>query len=194
MKDRGKGQARACGDCSLCCRVLRVDELKKLGGLPCVHQDAPKPGCAIHPTRPSICRAYRCLWLSGGLEVADRPDKLGAVLDVVAQGPVIRLEIRQGRAGVFDESERLQAIADEYRTSMPVRVTDVDEVLDPDRAFRLLLPTGEEHRVEGEWTEIHSPGGGVERKRLPFLERRIRRLFLLLQRIRFRARKVRIPG
>ena len=185
---------RACGDCSLCCTVLRVDELKKLGGLPCVHQDVEKRGCSIHPRRPPICRAYRCLWLSGGLGEEDRPDKTGAVLDVVAQGPMIRLEIRQSRPGTFDESERLQSIAEEYRTSMPVRITDVGEVLDPDRSFRLLLPTGEEHRVEGEWTEIRRPGCVVERRRLPLLERRTRRLVLLLRRLRLKVGGTHIPG
>ena len=72
-------EPRAGGDCSLCCQVLRVDELAKLGGVPCIHQDVGAKGCSIHPSRPKICRAYRCLWLSGGLAEADRPHRLGAV-------------------------------------------------------------------------------------------------------------------
>lgn len=189
-----KKPSRECGNCSLCCTLLRVDELKKLGGRSCVHQDIENKGCSIHPIRPLICRAYRCLWLSGGLSQQDRPDRLGAVLDVVAQGPVVRLEIRQSRPTIFDESDRLQSIAEKYRTSMPVRITDVGEVLDSDRSFRLLLTNGEEHRVHGEWTEIHRPGCAVERRRLPLLERLVRSLILALRRIRLKAAGTRIPG
>ena len=157
-KKESRQTQRTCGECSLCCTVLRVDELGKLGGIACVHQDVAGAGCSIHPQRPGICRAYRCLWLSGGLEIADRPDRLGAVLDVVAQGPVVRLEIRESKPGSFDGSERLASIAEQYRKSMPVRITDVGDVMNSSRSYRLLLPGGEEHRIRGDWTEIHRPG------------------------------------
>jgi len=169
--------ARECGACSLCCTVLRVDELRKLGGVPCVHQRA-EGGCDIHPRRPGICRAYHCLWLRGGLEDADRPDRLGAVLDVMGDGTHTWLEIREARAGAFDASARLRAVADHYRRSMPVRVGDVANVLDPDRPFRVLLPDGTEHRVEGEWTTVLRAGAPVARRRLPWIERWLRRLRL----------------
>ena len=190
--EMSSAQGRTCGDCSLCCLVLRVDELGKLGGTPCVHQDIGTKGCSIHARRPGICRAYRCLWLSGGLEDDDRPDRLGAVLDVVAEGPVVRLEIRESRPGVFDVSERLAAIAEGYCASMPVRITDVGDVMDPDRSHRLLLPGGEEHRVDGDWTEVRKPGQAPYRQRLPWLERSFRRLLLgvrraQVKRIRWRS-------
>ncbi len=188
MDSRKSGRrARACGECSLCCTLLRVDELDKLGGIPCVHQDVGEKGCSIHAERPEICRAYRCLWLSGGLEEGDRPDRLGAVLDVVAEGPVVRLEIRESQPGRVEAFARLASIAEAYRRSMPVRITDVGDVLDPDRSYRLLLPGGEEHRVQGEWTEIRKPGQSVERRRLPWLERRVRRLLLAFRRFRLRT-------
>jgi hypothetical protein len=120
--------------------VLRVDELRKLGGTPCAHQrDA--GGCGIYERRPGICRAYRCLWLGGGLRDDDRPDALGAVLDVVSQGASVWLEIREARPGAFERSARLREIAGEYRQSMPVRISDTADVLDPERRFR-VLPAG----------------------------------------------------
>jgi hypothetical protein len=122
--------------------VLRVDELRKLGGTPCVHQRA-GGGCGIHPQRPGICRAYRCLWLGGGLRDDDRPDALGAVLDVVSRGASVWLEIREAQPGAFERSARLREIAHEYRASMPVRIGDSADVLDPERRFRVLLPNGE---------------------------------------------------
>jgi Fe-S-cluster containining protein len=175
---RGEDSPRQCGSCSLCCTVLRVDELSKLGGVSCVHQDQEGPGCAIHDRRPGICRAYRCLWLKGGLAAEERPDRLRAVLDVAAEGPNIRLEIREAEAGAFENSSGLQAIAERYRLTMPVRITDVADVMDDDRPYRQLMPDGEEHRVCGEWTEIYCAGELVERRRLFWLERWVRRIVL----------------
>ena len=177
---------RVCGDCSLCCTVLRVDELRKLGGVPCLHQNPSGPGCSIHAERPGVCRGYHCLWLEGGLDERDRPDRIGAVLDVVHDGAVGRLEIRQDRAGRFDGSPRLGEISEKYRSSMPVRITDVEEVMDSDRPYRVLLPNGEEHRVRGEWTEIHRPGRAPELRRLSWVERWVRRVVLGGRRIRLR--------
>lgn len=177
-------EPRACGECSLCCTVLRVDELRKLGGTHCLHQDVSGPGCAIHATRPGICRAYRCLWLGGALEEADRPDRLGAVLDVASDGATVRLEIREAEPGVFDRSPRLRAIAESYRVSMPVRISDVADVHDADRPFRVLLPDGDEHRVRGEWTELVRDGRVVKRLRLAWMERASRRAMLAWRRWR----------
>ena len=176
-------RTRECGECSLCCTVLRVDELRKLGGTPCVHQRA-GGGCGIHPRRPGICRAYRCLWLGGGLRDGDRPEALGAVLDVVSTGASTWLEIREAQPGAFERSARLREIAQEYRQSMPVRIGDTADVLDPERRFRVLLPNGEERIVEGEWTTLVRPGGPDARLRLPWLERWQRRLSLALRRRR----------
>jgi hypothetical protein len=174
---------RECGTCSLCCTVLRVDELRKLGGTPCAYQREAR-GCAIHDTKPAICRAYQCLWLRGALGDGDRPDQLGAVLDVVALGGSPWLEIREASPGAFERSMRLQAIAEEYRQSMPVRIGDVADVLDPERRFRVLLPGGEERLVEGEWTTLRRPGHPDTRLRLPRLERWLRRLNLYFRRRR----------
>ncbi|HKA13530.1 MAG TPA: hypothetical protein VKH41_00815 [Myxococcota bacterium] len=161
--------------------MLRVDELRKLGGTPCVHQHA-GDGCRIHATRPGICRAYRCLWLGGALRDGDRPDALGAVLDVVSTGASTWLEIREAEPGAYERSPRLREIAQEYRRSMPVRIGDTADVLDPARRFCVLLPDGEERIVEGEWTTLVRPGLPDARLRLPLFERWLRRLSLAVRR------------
>jgi Fe-S-cluster containining protein len=178
---------RECEECSLCCTVLRVDELRKLGGVDCVHQ-LPEGGCGIHPSRPAICRAYRCAWLQGHFEESDRPDRLGAVLDFVNHGGQLMLEVRQARGGSFDASRRLQEIAERGREAVPVRITDADDVMDPDRPFRVLLPGGEEHRVAGDAIEVHRTGRPVEVRRLPLVERLARRAMLRLRALRLRKR------
>lgn len=183
---------RECGGCSLCCVVLRVDELGKLGGVPCAKL-RPGGGCGIHPTRPDICRAYRCLWLRGGLEHADRPDRLGAVLDVTSEAGAPLLAIREARAGAFTRMPRLREIADEYRQSMPVRITSAEDVLNPDRPYRVLLPDGEERLVEGETTTILRDGQPAETRRMPWLERGVRRVMLRVEAWRVRRMQRRRP-
>jgi hypothetical protein len=161
-----------------------VDALRKLGGVPCVHQ-RPAGGCAIHRQRPGICRAYRCLWLQGGLRQDDRPDRLGALIDLVSAGGMPRLEIREARPGAFDGSPRLREIAEAHRRTTAVRVRPPSDPMDPDAPFRVLLPDGEEQHVHGEHVTVLRGGVPVAAARLPWLERQVRRLTL-----RLRARRV----
>jgi hypothetical protein len=171
--------------------VLRVDELGKLGGVPCPELRAPEQaralggGCGIHARRPSICRRYRCAWLQGRFEEGDRPDRLGAVLDVVTSGASTRLEVHLADPGAFERSPRLREIADRFRAFAPVRVLDTGDVLDPDRPYRVLLPGGEEQRVEGERVTRLRDGEVVASGRLPWLERWLRRAIVAWRRRRF---------
>lgn len=170
-----RAAARRCGTCSACCSVLRVDALRKPAGRDCEHQRA-GGGCSIHAQRPSICRAYHCLWLQGGLEDDERPDRTGGVVDLEAVGAEVRLSIREIRPGALEASPALRAIAERYRSQMPVRVTDTADLANPDRPFRVLLAEGVEQRVEGERVEIFVAGALREVRRLPWLERVARRL------------------
>jgi hypothetical protein len=179
---------RACGPCSLCCTLLRVDELAKLGGTRCLHQGA-GGGCEIHPRRPAICRSYRCLWLQGALEPADRPDRLGAVLDLVSRGGFPELVVHEAEPGAVARSARLREIVDEYRRAMPVRILDTRGVLDPDHPFRVLLPDGDERRVAGERVETWRDGARVGVARLGWLERIARRIAIGVRRIRLRRHR-----
>ncbi|MBJ18896.1 MAG: hypothetical protein GY910_26825 [bacterium] len=165
-----RAASRSCGPCSLCCTVLRVDELGKGAGRDCVHQRGER-GCGIHDTRPPICRAYRCLWLQGGLADDERPDATGGIVDLEAVGIGLRLGIRESRRGAFDDSPVLQGIAERYRSEMPIRISDAEDVTNPDRPFRVLLAGGLEHRLAGDRIEIHRGGILIERKRLPWAER-----------------------
>jgi hypothetical protein len=182
------GSERACGACSLCCTLLRVDELSKLGGTPCLHQRS-EGGCEIHARRPGICRRYRCLWLAGGLDPEDRPDRLGAVLDLASRGGLPELVVHEREPGVFDRSPRLREIAWRYRASMPVRIVDSASVLDGDRPFRVLLPGGDEQRVQGERIELWRDGRRIAERRLPWLERLVRRAALGARRLRLRRHR-----
>jgi hypothetical protein len=66
---------RACGTCSLCCKVLGVSELAKPAGQWCTHC-WPGKGCGIYATRPFDCRRFYCEWIiSKGLGPEWRPER-----------------------------------------------------------------------------------------------------------------------
>ncbi|MFP6656312.1 MAG: hypothetical protein VCB25_11850 [Myxococcota bacterium] len=182
-----RAASRSCGTCSLCCSVLRVDELHKRAGDDCVHQldaDQNPVGCAIYQTRPGICRAYQCLWRQGGLEEDERPDATGGIVDLETVGVGLRLGIRLRKLDSFDTSPGLQAIAARYRNEMTIRISDTEDVMNPDRPFRVLLPDGFEERVFGERIEVYRGGILIETKRSPWAERWARRVSIWWRRRR----------
>jgi len=168
-----RAAARSCGTCSSCCTVLRVDELAKPAGRDCRHQRgaADAAGCGIHADRPPVCRGYHCLWLQGGLDDDDRPDRTGGIVDLEPGGLGAQLSIREIRAEAFETSSALQAIAEKHREQMPVRVILHGDPNDPDRPFRVLQAGGLEHRVAGERIEIWRDGEFVAVQSLGWAER-----------------------
>src|SRR4029453_5689127 len=75
-------------------------------------------------------------------------------LPLARRRPARRRSTRRARGGArrllpgaFERAPRLREIAQEYRASMPVRIGDTADVLDPERRFRVLLPNGEERVV-----------------------------------------------
>ena len=54
---------RECGDCSLCCKVMGIPELKKPKDEWCPNFAA-GVGCRIYPDRPPSCHNFVCQWLS----------------------------------------------------------------------------------------------------------------------------------
>ena len=53
--------SRICGQCSLCCKIMSVPEVKADHSW-CPHA-APGKGCGIYPQRPAPCRKFHCEWL-----------------------------------------------------------------------------------------------------------------------------------
>jgi hypothetical protein len=74
--------SRACGSCSLCCKVMRIDELQKPMGAWCGHFRA-GVGCGIHGSHPHPCQVFQCMWLiSPTMPDAVRPDRCKVVLTI----------------------------------------------------------------------------------------------------------------
>ena len=79
-------RAKSCGPCTLCCKVMAVDELQKPGGVLCAHARAGK-GCGIYAERPHACRSFECVWLMDPeMPHRFRPDQTKVVLDQDAEG------------------------------------------------------------------------------------------------------------
>ena len=67
---------RSCGDCSLCCKLLRIDAFDKPVGTWCAHCAPGRGGCTIYENRPTECRNFYCGWLTTpGLGPEWRPNK-----------------------------------------------------------------------------------------------------------------------
>ena len=81
----GPTPMRHCGGCTLCCKLLPVNELDKAAGERCRHQRTNK-GCAVYNTRkmPPCCHFWNCRWLVND-DTADlsRPDRAHYVIDLL---------------------------------------------------------------------------------------------------------------
>ncbi len=80
--------AKSCGSCTLCCKLMDIDELDKQPGAWC---SACKPGvgCRIYDDRPEGCRVFSCQWLfEEDMPDNYRPDRTKVVLSC-AEGPVL---------------------------------------------------------------------------------------------------------
>ncbi len=55
-------EGRRCGACTLCCKVMTIEELRKPNGQWCSHCVTGR-GCAIYSDRPNECRRFQCGYL-----------------------------------------------------------------------------------------------------------------------------------
>ena len=53
---------RSCDGCTMCCKLLAIDVLKKPRGEWCGHCDKSR-GCKIYESRPDPCRGFHCGYL-----------------------------------------------------------------------------------------------------------------------------------
>jgi len=78
-----------CQGCTLCCRLLEVQEIAKAALEPCRHLGA-RGGCSIYGERPAACRHFQCVWLYSrtGRPAADAlPEGMRPDISHVVLGP-----------------------------------------------------------------------------------------------------------
>jgi hypothetical protein len=84
--------ARECGDCTLCCKVMAIEELAKPAGAWC-RDCKPGRGCLIYADRPPECRSFSCLWLvDDRLDQHWKPSKSKLVLTTSEDGIEVRCD------------------------------------------------------------------------------------------------------
>lgn len=74
---------RQCGECTLCCKVVEVEEINKPRGEWCRFSRSHK-GCSLYPNHPISCKQYSCMWLLTNLPDEMRPDRIHAVIDLLS--------------------------------------------------------------------------------------------------------------
>lgn len=102
-------EGRSCGTCTACCTVLGVAEISKAVGEPCpmLRGEGEGHGCQSYENRPPSCQDWSCLWLRGVLNGADRPDRVGVVLDMTTDGT--KLVARESFPGGLEKAESMLA-------------------------------------------------------------------------------------
>ena len=83
---------KTCGECTLCCKVMAIEELAKAAGSWCPHCK-PGIGCRIYADRPTECQTFNCLWLiDDRLDHRWKPIKSKLVLTTSQDGIEIRCD------------------------------------------------------------------------------------------------------
>ena len=96
--------ARHCGDCSLCCKVLGVVAVDKGPMIWCKHCDPKKGICKIYDSRPNDCRWFYCRYLLHA-EIGDhwKPVTCRMVLNLESSpsGDVLAINVDSGRVDLW---------------------------------------------------------------------------------------------
>jgi hypothetical protein len=83
---------KTCGNCTLCCKVMAIEELAKPLSSWCPHCQ-PGRGCLIYADRPAECRTFSCLWLvDDQLDQHWKPSKSKLVLTTSEDGIEVRCD------------------------------------------------------------------------------------------------------
>lgn len=110
--------ARACGSCSLCCKLMDIPELDSPVSSWCRHC-RPGHGCQIHPTRPTVCRDYACAWLRGKTDWYPLQTKIIVDAVTVDSGELfMRFTVDPGYSTRWREPPYYQAIKTAARTGL----------------------------------------------------------------------------
>jgi hypothetical protein len=94
-------QVRACGSCTLCCKVLAVHGVPKPKRQWCQHCSAGK-GCAIYDERPQDCRDFHCMYVTNAALGAHWfPAHSKMILCSDPTIPRIEIHVDEGRADAW---------------------------------------------------------------------------------------------
>jgi hypothetical protein len=152
---------RACGDCSLCCKLLPVNSVNKPADSWCRYC-APGRGCTIYDDRPAECRTFHCSWLTTpNLGPEWQPTRCKMVLYVEGDGHVLAVRVDPGDPGAWRRDPYFRqlkeyAIAQADRLRVVVYVRNRVFVILPNKEVDLgVMRPGDRLLVR----EMHTPTG-----------------------------------
>ena len=155
---------RACGACTLCCKVLSIRELGKPGGDWCRHCDI-RRGCGIYDDRPSECRTFHCGYLTWPM-TDERwfPARCKMVIASELGGKRVAIHVDPGRPNAwreqpyYDEIKHWARQAASHGQQVVVGIGKRAIVILPDREVDLGLVADDERIVVRE----HQGPAGAE--------------------------------
>ena len=171
---------RECGTCTLCCKVMRIDELESPAGKWCRHC-IPGKGCGIHETRPPVCREFFCMWTyRKDIGPHWKPEKSKMVLCLELDGQRIAAHVDPSFPGAWQRSPYYQelkgwsAIAARAEVQVSVWIGRRAIVIVPDQDIDLGFIAEDEVIVSTMTMTPEGPKLGaqkVKRSELPELEK-----------------------
>jgi hypothetical protein len=121
-------QDRACGSCTLCCKVMGVADFDKPAGKWCPHC-RPGNGCGIHAMRPFVCRVFYCEWMiCKGLGPEWKPERSKFALFKTNDGRRLTAHVDPGYPSAWRASpyyENFKIWASEAVRQVPMHQVDV---------------------------------------------------------------------
>jgi hypothetical protein len=150
---------KAFGDCTLCCKVMAIEELAKPAGAWCQYCK-PGRGCRIYASRPIECQTYSCLWLMDDrLDAQWKPNRSKLVLTTSQDGIEIRCDPGfpdAWRREPYRSEIHKWAVAGEARDVTVLVITSEKMILvTPGREFDLGVVRSDERIVrEIEGTQV----------------------------------------
>lgn len=172
---------RQCGTCTLCCKVMRIDELESPAGQWCQHCD-PGKGCGIHETRPPVCREFFCMWTyRKDIGPHWKPEKSKMVLCLEGDGQRIAAHVDPSfpgawrRSPYYQELKHWSGIAAQAQQQVSVWIGRRAIVIVPDQDIDLGFIAEDEVVVSTTTMTPQGPKLGAEkikRSELPELEKR----------------------
>ncbi|AYO82585.1 hypothetical protein [Methylobacterium brachiatum] len=160
---------RACGACTLCCKVYDVPAVESVAGQWCRHTKAGQ-GCAIHATRPDHCRAFHCLWMTEiWLGPEWKPDRAKMVLTLDPLSRNMNVQVDPGQANVwrrepyYGQLKRWAAASVPLRRHVLVHVNKTTTVVLPDRDVSLGVVAPDERIVSHDRMTPQGPSFDVQK-------------------------------
>ena len=173
--------ARTCGTCTLCCKVFPVPDIGKPAGRWCQHIVQGR-GCAIHASRPQLCRDFFCQWIyNDALGPEWKPENAHFVLSIYPGANSLNVtvdpgypaawraepyigEFRRWAAGALAQGDQvLVFLGDRVTAILPDRDVELGEIRPGDAIVSLKGAAGYAvtvRRGQGAATAPDAPGHG----------------------------------